>query len=229
MRVNKLSGILLVAVCAAVCIGQSDAPPHDSYARLTSIIEEQSKALDSTNVDSKRVSQLHQKAVDLLNTLPLSGEQKTDFLIEHIRGELVEAQKRERLLKLMINQLSQQSVRPDQLKPFASFLREERTKGTTTSGALVACIIKLEDNGTQVFEGQEWAKIIELHLKSIDTPRSILTEHILERAERENWKPPTESLLPVWSGNEQMEIGREAIATQRSLIAKRYVEEKLLK
>lgn len=227
MRYKKLILTLTGTVFAAACVLQSQSRQQtdpDSYAALMKIVEEQFNTTSNTNRDAAFISAYHKKALAFLDGLPLSGKEKTRFLIDHINSELIEIEKRQSIVKLMLSQLPRQGIQQDQLQQYSKFFDYQHSHPSTGT-ALFYYLISLEDNGTAVFNDPVWTKIVGAHLERGDASVSTLTDHVLEAAEREHWHPYG-TVLPEWSDNEKHEMGNAVVRAQRNLLAQRYIQEK---
>lgn len=217
----------MAIILGIVSFGQSSYQAEkEPYSELQSIVNKQVEALNRTNRDIGRISTFHQEAVKLLTDLPLSDESKSQFLVNHINQELLEVQRRELILKLMLDQLSKQKVAANQFASFAQFLN--RGNAGNIDDALMACLISVEEQGTHIFNRTPsvWNPILDLELHPKYTGVGILSEHILESAEQEHWKPFGDSyLFDSFSLKEETEITDSINATQKRILARRYVEE----
>lgn len=220
--------ILLALACVATGLDQPGLDKGgDPYSRLKAIIDSHVATLNQSNSDPKLASAVHKEASDFIEQLQLPGQGKAEFLLSHINSELLDLQRREILVRTMLAELIKEKVSTDQLQGIATFLN--RRGGRDIDASLLAGLIAFEDGGLKVFSTPGWGAILKSHLESGASGREILTQHLLETAEREHWKPYGTSVFPAWSGEEQTEIGRASLATEKTILARQYVQEKLLK
>ncbi|MGA2786209.1 MAG: hypothetical protein ABSF60_01655 [Verrucomicrobiota bacterium] len=226
MRYSQLAIPSLAIVCATVVFGQiSHQAANDSYEKLLSIADRQVQAVNLANRDLNKISAINKEGEDFLSNLPLSEEEKTQFLFFHINQELLEVQKREIVLKMMLNQLCKRRVHPDQFQFFAQFLNR-RNLGNIDD-ALFACLVTVEDNGTSLFSNSPstWMPVLKSNLKPKYTGSGLLAEHLLETAQQEHWKPFGNSyLFDSLNVEEQTEITDAIRATQKRILAQRFIE-----
>jgi len=234
MRYKYLAIPIITGVCITIGFGQlSHQTPNDlrtdPYGKLLSIVNREAQALNQTNQDLDKIAAINKEGLDLLSGLPLSEEEKTQFLFEHINQELLEAQKRELLLKMMLKQLAKQKVHPNQFQSFIPFLTRGNFELFDLPDALLVCLVTVEDRGTFIFSNAPslWGPVLESNLKPRYTGTGILADYMLESASKEHWQPFGNSYffnsLSVREGTEMIDAMR---AAQKQILAKRYIEEK---
>jgi hypothetical protein len=198
----------------------------DFYLELEHSATRQIELISQPNAKSDEVDIEYKAAVQKLNELQMPEKEKTQFVIWHIDQELVELQKHEILLKMLLHQLAYQHVNQDQLAPLAKTLK--RNNESQINPAIIACLIKLESRGMPVFSENRsmWGPVLESCLESNNGKMGILTQHVLEMAEHDQWKPYGTLIFPEWYGAEKEEIADTLLNKQKNILARHYVEEK---
>jgi hypothetical protein len=224
IRPKHLWIFAIIAGCVVLSFGQSPPKKDDLYPRFKSIIEQKVDSLGTNNLDGPAVRAIYSAGQDYLAKLPISEEKKREFLLSHLERELIELQKEELRIKIMVTELSQKEVKPEQFQIFVPFLSQQHLGNV--DHALLACMVKSEIGGNSIFSQPRWKPILLSYLEKDNGFISTLASYLLSRTKREDWKFEEGRILPKWSAEEQLEVGRAVSATQERILAKRYLQEK---
>jgi hypothetical protein len=219
---------MIVALLCLVSFGQSSKQSTDDfYVHLEMIADKQCDLENNANHDAQKISAVYDQGIGALDDLPIPENARMQYLVDHISTELIEIQKREIIVNMMLHRLADEKVQPSQVQPFANFLKQQSENKIEV--ALYASLIKMDENGAKIFSTNQptWAMIIDKALKSENTKKQILTEYVLGVAENRHWKPYGSSIFPEWNGADKEEMSDVMLAAQKSIIARQFIEESL--
>jgi hypothetical protein len=223
--------IIMVCVVALVCLGQSTQNKTDEvYRRLQVIASQRANLANQTSREPEAISALYKQGVDLLEQMQIPEQEKQQFLFDHLNKELIEIETRETLVKMLIRELSRHKAESPRFRTVADFLN--RQDAGHLDSALIAVVAAGETKGVSIFSQPEWVAVLKSQIKDPGPQQSFLTEYLLETAEREGWLPYGTTNWSQWdgmTGEEKIEIANSALAVQRNILARQYLDDKLAK
>lgn len=214
-----------VAGCLVLSHGAGTGTGVDQFAELRSIIDKGVNSIGRSNLDNVTVSAIHKAGDEYLSRHPVSAEKKAETLFSHLDAELVELQKRELYIKVLLGQISWQECDSKQFAGCAQFLGRYRVGDIESS--LFAFVTAAEIRGIPIYSDAKWQSLLLSYLNAKDRMRTVIADQLLIEAKKTNWTASGEAILPEWSAGEQREIAGAVLMAEKRILARRYIVEKL--
>lgn len=223
-----------ICIAVVICRGQTASQPNSDaatvlYQKLSVIASNIRDSNLGKNSKGEPKSKLTSEAKHTFDESPLSGQEKYQFVIANIQNELLEIEKREALLRILLRQAVEQTVKGNDLLFFTNYLTGEHVNKESSRDSLIRCLVQLEQGGTSVFANPTngWASVLEWNLTRRFSATSLLRNHMLEIAKQDNWNPYGDGYFPSWNTSEAEALNDEILAAQKFILARRFVDEKI--